>query len=135
MPSWVSIFSDIIGILGGVFAFLAWIQSSRLKKDADHEKQRQNARIKVILTHGNQKYELPVDLRRSELNRSELLGRLGMIPIKKDSNNYVQKRFAISYLNSIDFFERLEKIILGSGNDVLIIPCMQKEFEQFDITF
>lgn len=34
----------------------------------------------------------------------ELLGRLGMIPIKKDTSEEEQKRFSLSYLNSKDFF-------------------------------
>lgn len=134
MPSsWVSSVADIIGILGGVFAFLAWIQASRLRRDAKQERQRQNARIKVILTYGGQKYELPVDMRRAELTRSELLGRLGMIPVKKDEKGDEQRRFSISHLNSKEFFERLNELTLGSGNDVLIIPCKQEEFKQFDM--
>ncbi len=101
MPSsWVSIVADIIGILGGVFAFLAWLQTTRLRKDAEDERQRQNARIKVILSYGAKKYELPVDIRRAELTRSELLGRLGMIPIKKDEEGNEQKRFLISHLST-----------------------------------
>ncbi len=134
MPSsWVSIVADIIGILGGVFAFLAWIQASRLRRDAEQERQRQNARIKVILSYGAKKYELPVDIRRAELTRSELLGRLGMIPIKKDEEGNEQKRFLISHLNSKEFFERLNELIIGDRSDVLIIPCKQEEFDQFEI--
>lgn len=133
MPSWIGDIADFIGILGGVFAFFAWWQASRLRKDAEQERQRQNSRIKVILRYGGQTYQLPVDLRRAELTRSELLGRLGMIPIKKDERGNEQKRFAISHLNSKEFFERLDELVLGNGNDVLIIPCKQEEFEQFEI--
>ena len=130
---WMSWIADVIGILGGVFAFFAWRQATRLRKDAESERERQNARIKVILSHGGQTYELPVALRRAELTRSELLGRLGMIPVKKDKEGKEQKRFSISHINSKEFFERLNELILGSGNDVLIIPCKQEEFEQFDL--
>lgn len=130
---WLSLVADVIGVLGGIFAFFAWLQTSRLRKDAERERQRQNARIKVILSYGGQKYELPFDLRRVELTRSELLGRLGMIPVKKNKRGNEQKRFSISHLNSKEFFERLNELILGSGNDALIIPCERKEYEQFDI--
>lgn len=130
---WLSLASDVIGVLGGIFAFFAWLQTSRLRKDAERERQRQNERIKVILRYGEHQYELPVELRRAELTRSELLGRLGMVPVKKNSKGQEQKRFSISYLNSKEFFETLNGLILGSGNDVLNIPCERKEYEQFDI--
>jgi len=74
-----------------------------------------------------------VPLRRADLTRAELLGRLGMVPVKKDQKGEEQKRFTISYFNSKEFFERLNALILGNGSDVLIIPCSKEEFEQFDI--
>ncbi|HKJ39845.1 MAG TPA: hypothetical protein VJ972_13790 [Anaerolineales bacterium] len=130
---WLSIASDVIGVLGGMFAFFAWVQASRIRKDVASERQRQDAQIKVILRHGSETYQLPVSLRRAELTRAELLGRLGMIPIKKDDEGKEQKRFSIAYFNSKEFFERLNEIILGSGSDVLIIPCQDAEFNQFNI--
>lgn len=130
---WLSLASDVIGVLGGIFAFFAWLQTFRLRKEYERERKRQNARIKVIMSYGKEKYELPFDLRRSELTRSELLGRLGMIPVKKNSKGQEQKRFSISHLNSEEFFKRLNDLITGSGDDVLIIPCERKEYEQFDI--
>lgn len=83
--------------------------------------------------YGGQAYELPVDIRRTELTRSELLGRLGMVPVKKDEKGNEQKRFSISYLNSKEFFERLSQLVLGTGSDALVIPCKKEEYEQFDI--
>jgi hypothetical protein len=132
---WLSFASNVIGVLGGVFAFFAWIQASRLRKDAQRELLRQNAQVKIILEHGDNRYELPVPIRRAELSRAELLGRLGMIPVrKKVTNDEEQKRFSIEHLNSAEFFVRLDEIILSSGNETLVIPCTTDEFEQFALT-
>jgi hypothetical protein len=133
MPEWISNASDIIGVLGGVFAFLAWIQTLRLRKYQIAERRRLNSKIRVILQYEDKKYELPFPLRRSEFTRAELLGRLGMIPIKNDDNDQEQKRFSLAYLNSKDFFEQMNRIVQGEGEDLLIVPCEWKEFNQFDL--
>jgi hypothetical protein len=133
MPEWISNTADIIGVLGGVFAFLAWMQTLRLRNYQIAERERLNSRIRVVLQHEEKIYELPFPLRRSEFTRAELLGRLGMIPIKKDESEEEQKRFSLSYLNSRDFFEQMNRIVLGEGDDLLVVPCERKEFSQFDI--
>lgn len=130
---WLSIASDVIGVLAGIFAFLAWIQTLRLRKYQIAERERLNSSIHVVLQHEDKKYELPFPLRRSEFTRAELLGRLGMIPIKNDESEKEQKRFSISYLNSKEFFEQMNRIVLGEGDDLLVVPCEWKEFNQFDI--
>lgn len=133
MPDWISNASDIIGVLGGTFAFLAWIQTLRLRKFQIAERERLNSMIRVVLQHEDKQYELPFPLRRSEFTRAELLGRLGMIPIKNDESEKEQKRFSIAYLNSRDFFERMNRIVQGEGDDRLVVPCEWKEFNQFDL--
>ncbi|MBV6392012.1 MAG: hypothetical protein KPEEDBHJ_01229 [Anaerolineales bacterium] len=133
MPQWVSNVADIIGVLGGVFAFLAWIQTLRLRKYQIAEQKRLNSRIRVVLQYEDEKYELPFPLRRSEFTRAELLGRLGMVPIKNDESDQEQKRFLITYLNSRDFFEQMNRIVQGEGDDLLVVPCEWKEFNQFDL--
>jgi hypothetical protein len=133
MPEWISYASDIIGVLGGVFAFLAWLQTLRLRKFQVAEQRRLNSTIRIVLQHEDKKYELPFPLRRSEFTRAELLGRLGMIPIKNDGSGQEQKRFLIAYLNSREFFERMNRIFQGEGDDLLVVPCEWKEFNQFDL--
>jgi hypothetical protein len=125
---WLSLASDIIGVLGGIFAFFAWVQTLRLRKDQLKERERMNGKIRVILSYNESSYELPFHLRRSELTRAELLGRVGMIPVKD-----TKARFGISHFNSKEFFVRLNEIVLGEGNDILMIPCRQEEFEQFTV--
>jgi hypothetical protein len=133
MPEWISNASDIIGVLGGMFAFLAWIQTLRLRRYQIAERERLNSMIRVVLQYEDKKYELPFPMRRSEFTRAELLGRLGMIPIKNDENEKEQKRFSLAYLNSREFFEKMNRIVQGEGDALLVVPCEWKEFNQFEL--
>jgi len=124
---WISLASDIIGVLGGIFALLAWIQSFRIREELKHEKQRINKKVKVILSHGKDAIELPVELRRAELSRAEILGRIGMLPMRQKG-----ARFSLAYLSEPEFLRRLNEVVEADGNTILTIPCNKDEFEQFD---
>jgi hypothetical protein len=124
----ISLIADFIGILGGIFAFLAWVQARQIDKKIEQERKRQNKRIKVILCNGMQPLELPIELRRAELTRAEILGRIGMIPMKEKG-----KRFSLGHLNTSEFLRRINEIIEGNGDSVLVIPCTEEELNQFDI--
>lgn len=105
----------------------------RLRKFQIAEQRRLNSTIRIVLQYQDQEYELPFPMRRSEFTRAELLGRLGMIPVKNDDKDQEQKRFSIAYLNSREFFEQMNGIVQGEGDDQLVVPCTWKEFNQFDL--
>jgi hypothetical protein len=128
MTQTLGLIADIIGILGAVFALFSWMQARQLKKIQEQEKIRLNQKVGVILQHGQEKLELPVAIRRAELSRGELLGRLGMIPLEKRGG-----RFSLGYLNTAEFFQQMGQILEGQGEMTLIIPCSKEEFEQFDL--
>jgi len=125
-----SIVADFISIIGAIFALFAWLKARELQKQREQENQHQNRKIQVVLQYGSEKIELPVQLRRAELTRSEILGRLGMIPLKKEG----KERFSLKYLNTPEFFRQMNQIIEGRGEGVLTIACTADEFEQFDTT-
>ena len=108
--------ADAIGIIGAIFAFLAWLKLQL-------EESRRNKKITVKLQAPDEVIELPVDIRRAELTRSEILGRIGMLNSGK--------RFNLRYLNDPEFFRRLNEIIEGSGETVLTIVCTKDELQQF----
>lgn len=120
---WLSGTADSIGILGALFALLAWLQSRRVRQHLEREQQRQNRKVIVVLQHGGERLELPVELRRAEVTRAEILGRLGMIRSGQ--------RFDLAYLNNADFLRQINAIIDGSGDALVTIPCTKEEFEQF----
>lgn len=125
---WLSVAADVIGVLGGVFALLAWLQSRRVSKELEAERQRKDKRIRVVLSYRTKELELPVEMRRAEFTRAELLGRLGMIPMKAKG-----KRFTLTYLNSAEFLRQLNEISNGKNGTTFSIPCKKQEFDQFDI--
>lgn len=126
---WISLIADIIGILGAVFALFAWRQARQLREDLKQEQTRQNQVVQVELRQGDRTYALPVlQLRRGELTRAEILGRIGMIPMKKKG-----QRFEIRYTNTAEFLKQINQILDGKVDSILTIPCTDTEFEQFDL--
>lgn len=143
----LSFLADIIGILG-VIGLLYTIYEIRenakeIKKNTeqaernaretkllndklDREQKRLNEPISVVLTAvapSTETITLPVPIRRKDLSRGELMGRLGMI-------NSGQK-FSVAYLNNPKFFRQLDAIIEGDGSDILEIQCQSEELEYF----
>lgn len=125
---WLGWIADVIGILGALFALLAWLQGRRIQASLHQEQERQNRQVTVVLQHGAKKLELPVELRRAELTRAEVLGRLGMLPMKTKGT-----RFALGYVNTPEFFKAVSQVSAGSGDALLTIPCSADELAQFDL--
>ena len=122
----INITGSLASILAFVWAVLAWKQSKKVAKKMEFEKNRLNKKIKVTLQHGGDKRELPIKLRRTDVTRAEVLGRLGMVPMKENG-----KRFSLSYLNTSEFLDAIVKITENDGDDHLLIPCNEGEFYQF----
>ncbi|MEI6639382.1 MAG: hypothetical protein WCL46_06670 [Chlorobium sp.] len=122
--------ADVLSVLGAVFAGFAWWQAKRNNNQMRKEKERMNRQVKVILrlAESQRQIILPVHLRRHELTRAELLGRIGMIP-RKNKGNF----FALSYCHSPSFFQELNRIQASDQEENLIIPCSLEEMEQFDV--
>ena len=122
--------ADVLSVVGSAFALFGWLQAKANNKQITREQERMNSRIKVILMENVSKRQivLPVHLRRLELTRAELLGRMGMIPMKNKNN-----RFALSYLHTASFLQELNRIQASNKEEDLIIPCSSEEIEQFDV--
>lgn len=123
---WLSTTADLIGILGALFALFAWLKARQVQQELAHEQQRQRRKITVALSYGARSIELPVQIRRAELTRAEVLGRIGMLPMRSPG-----ARFSLSATNTPEFLRRIDEIAGGDGDTTLSIPCTQAEFEQF----
>ena len=125
-----SFIADVLSVVGSAFALFGWLQAKANNKQITREQERMNSRIKVILMENVSRRQivLPVHLRRLELTRAELLGRIGMIPRKNKSEFFV-----LSYLNSSSFFQELNRIQASRQEEDLVIPCSNEEIEQFDV--
>ncbi len=129
MMDWLSLVSNLIGILGAIFSLFAWIKARQIQQEIECEKKRQNKKIFVTLQNDAEQLELPVELLRSELTRSEVLGRIGMIPMREKG-----KRFSIGYVNTPEFLRQINQILARDGDAVLTIPCDPEELEQFAVS-
>lgn len=124
----LGLIADIIGVLGSIFAGFAWWQARKTNQDLALEKQRLNKTIPIKLVNGGREIEIPVHLKRADFTRAEILGRLGMLPVKPSV-----ERYKIRYLNNPDFFIQINQIVEGTGSGVLTIPVSEEEFDQFDL--
>jgi hypothetical protein len=124
----ISSIADIVGVLGVVFSLLAWLQSRKTNQTLEQERQRQNKRITVRLRNGQDSIELPTELRRAELTRAEILGRIGMIPMKEKGS-----RYSLGYLSEPEFLRRVNEIASAEHESVLEISCTDEELDQFDL--
>lgn len=124
----VGLVADLIGIAGAVFALFAWLQARRLRETIEREKQRQNRKVTVVLQSGGRSVELPVEMRRAELSRAEILGRIGMIPMHEKG-----ARFSLSTLNTPEFWRQISQVLESDQDALLTIPCTDAELRQFDL--
>jgi hypothetical protein len=125
---WFNNAAGISSIFGALFSLFAWINTWCLHRKISQEQRRKNKKVTVILQNGADCLELPVELRRAELTRAEILGRLGMIPMKVKG-----QRFSLGYLNTPEFLRQINDISASNGDCILTIPCKEEEFSQFEI--
>lgn len=129
-PTALGFVADVIGVIGACFAFLAWVWAKSSVLSAKREQERLNQRIPVILksVESERSMELPVNLRRGDISRQELLGRLGMLPMRDKG-----ARYSLQYLHTSEFYDQLNAIAESSVPQSCIIHCSDHEIEQFDL--
>ena len=84
--------------------------------------------IFIVLKDGCEEVWFPEPLRRSQFSRNEVLGVVGMIPMKEHG-----KRFAIKYTSDPEFLRDVNRISEGDTDGKIYIRCTKKELEQFDV--
>lgn len=114
--------ANAIGVVSAVFAFIA--SSLNLWNN------NQFITLKIQNSETNVFYELPMKIIRHQISRTEILTLLGMIPLLGVGSEY-GKRYKISYLSTIPFLEEIREV-QDMKKDVLVIPCSDQEFQQFD---
>jgi len=126
-----SIFADILSVLGAFFAIYGWLLLKINNLNYKKEKIRLNKAIDIIIRNESDKKKIvaPFKLRRKDLTRSEILGVIGMIPLKEHLKN---QRFShIEYLQTGTFWIDVEKVKDSEIENKIIIQCSQIEFDQF----
>lgn len=119
------------GLATLVVAALGWLSARRSQLEAEAVETRARRPIKFLLYAGDGPcggnfMELPLHLRARECARAEVLGRIGMLPMKE-----VGKRFSITALSQGAFLEKLNAVQDGLTDEVVIIGT-ESELGQFD---
>jgi hypothetical protein len=124
----LSAVADVFGVLAAIFSALAWRQSWKLRQESKREQERMARRINIVLRlhDGSREVPLHVQIARAEMSRAELLGYLGMIPMRVPG-----QRFSLSYLNTSRFLAELRRIQSSDTDDTLVILCSSREIDQF----
>lgn len=128
-----SIIGNSASIVGTFFALLAWRESRQVKEVLEIENKRKQEQITITLSTGDDKLVLPNKIRRSELSRAEVLGRIGMLPKNTDKLIDVkpQARFSIDFINKPKFLDRINDVVT-SRQTHLTVECTAEELHQFD---
>lgn len=113
--------SNFFGFVGGIFAILIWMKLKTF------DRLDEPVAVFLKLASGEQKIELPLQMRRRDLTRAEFLGRMGMIPMREKG-----KRFSIRFLFTPEFIAGINRVADGKSN-TLEIPCSKEEIDQFDL--
>lgn len=115
-------FSNIAGAVSGIGAFIGVLRLLRTQA-------RMGERVKVILQldDGKQDVPLPLEMLRRDVSRSELLGRLGMLPMRERG-----ARFSIRALSTPAFMRAVNQAVEGKAS-TLVIPVTKDELEQFEL--
>ena len=125
--NWDTVFSVLLNLSSELLSvgLLFFIMRLTIDKALTH----QNEKIAVVLCYGSERIELPVELRRAEFTRAEILGRVGMIPMKDKG-----KRFSIKHFNTPDFLRAINTVAESEAEgSIFSIPCDEEEFSQFDL--
>lgn len=117
----VGALSDTFGFIGGIFAVVIFFRLRALTRINDQIK------IFLVVDGGNslRVRELPLRLRRGDVTRAEVLGRIGMMPMREPG-----KRFSIRYLATPAFLDDLNAVADGKSSE-LEIRCSDEELGQF----
>lgn len=130
MTEEIGIIADILGIIAAVIAIWTLCNTYKILKENRAEKERLNQKVKIILKDydSNNSIQLQGKISKSEILRYEVLGRIGMLPMKVPKT-----RYEIRYIHSNEFFDQLNDVKKSHDKDKIIIPCSKEELDQFDV--
>ena len=110
----------LAGVGSSVGVLALWVARIRDKRQG-------REKIEVLLVCNGQVAVLPLHLRRADVARAEVLGRMGMVPMREAG-----KRFSLDFLASEDFLEGINRVQDGKTSTLKIL-CEKEEFAQFNL--
>ncbi len=114
--------ADISGAIGGVVAAYGVISLL-----AAQQRAQERVEVALRLEGEGRTVVLPLELCRRDVSRAELLGRIGMLPMRSKG-----ARFALRALSTSAFMAAVNDVVAGKAT-TLLIPCTGDELDQFDL--
>jgi len=112
--------SNLTGAIGGIISAIGIIKMLAVQR-------RQAGRVEVCLQgEDGQSVVLPLEMTRRDVSRAEILGRIGMLPMRQKG-----ARFSLRALSTKEFLVGINMVV-GGKTSMLIIPANKEEVEQFD---
>lgn len=130
--AWIGIVVDTITLGLLAVQFREW---RRLLREQQHDAHLPDGGIDIVLRErgGRRSYTLPLPLRRRDVTRSEVMGRIGCIPRHEPSKNYT-----IRYTNSFAFVQQIlnfEDPAYNGPRRIEVWCSPGREMEQFDVKY
>lgn len=121
---WLANLAELIG-----FAVLIWtFINVRILRTEQREGNKKITLLLEVEGQPSRSYTVPGTIRRKDFSRAEIMGRLGMIPRKNNTPNFV-----LGYVQkNPKFLLRIERIYEAKKDITMTIPCSPEEFDQFD---
>jgi hypothetical protein len=122
---WQSIVINIASnlITTGVFSFFIIDKLLLTQERKSRERNRQEINVLLSEEGTGKLYKLPLELRRGEISRSEISGRIGSIA--------PGNKFTLSHLGTRNFLQDLNTVLENDDCYELIILCTKEEVHQF----
>lgn len=117
---------DKIGIATGIIALLVSV-SIRVYLWRKEQRDNDLIHIRLQVAESDVLIALHGQIRRKNLTRAEVLGLLGMLPMRDEG-----KRYSLSKLSHPVFFAELEDAQVNGAVLDVTIPCSLMELRQFD---
>lgn len=124
-------YADLIGIIATLASLYTAVKVRHFQK---HEKERLDQKIQIRLVNKDDKgvvqsyIDIPGKMRREDMNRGEVLGWIGMLPMEKPGD-----RYTIESLSTKAFLEKMNEIQAAYGDRLFEIDCKPDELIQFKI--
>lgn len=125
---WLANLAEVVGF----FILLLTLANTYILRTEQHERNRKITVLLEVEGQPSRSYTVPGSIRRKDFSRAEIMGRLGMIPLK-DKN---EKFFKLGYVQrNPKFLEDIERIYDSKLDAIITIPCSPSEFDQFDFGY
>lgn len=116
MPAFIGNIADLAGFISAIFVVLMYLRQRR----GDDP-------ISVVLVVDGKQVPLPITIKRRNMIRGEVLGRIGMLPMANKGS-----RFSLAYLATAEFLDQVDAVASGKAM-VLKITATAAEVAQFDL--